>query len=61
MYTYGYRNYESAYALLDTIAETSDPCRDCDTCTVNCPKGFHVADRIGDVSRLSGIPRDLMV
>lgn len=61
MYTYGYRNYESACTVLDAIAETSDPCRDCDTCTVNCPKGFHVADRIGDVSRLSGIPRDLMV
>ncbi len=61
MYTYGYRNYESAYAVLDTIAGTSDPCRDCDTCTVKCPKGFLVADRIGDVSRLSGIPRDLIV
>jgi predicted aldo/keto reductase-like oxidoreductase len=60
MYTYGYRNFENAYAVLDEIGEASNPCADCDICTVNCPKGFHVAERISDVSRLSGIPRDMM-
>lgn len=61
MYAYGYRHYENAYSVLDDLGGTCDPCTGCDGCTVNCPKGFRVADRIADVSRLSGIPRDLLV
>lgn len=61
MYTYGYRHYESAYAVLDHIGGLSNPCDGCHECTVNCPKGFLVDKRIADVSRLSALPRDLIV
>jgi len=38
-----------------------NPCGDCRECAVNCPKGFDVADRIADVSRLSLTPREFLV
>lgn len=60
MYTYGYRHYEQAHSLLHDLGQSSNPCDDCTTCTVNCPKGFQVADRIRDVSRLSDVPRELL-
>jgi predicted aldo/keto reductase-like oxidoreductase len=60
MYTYGYRHYENAYTVLDDIGGSSNPCGDCNNCTVKCPKGFHVAERIADVSRLSGMPKDML-
>jgi predicted aldo/keto reductase-like oxidoreductase len=61
MYTYGYRHYENAYSVLENIGFSANPCGDCTHCTVNCPKGFHIAERIADVSRLSEIPKDLLV
>jgi predicted aldo/keto reductase-like oxidoreductase len=60
MYTYGYRQYEDAGSVLADMGITGNPCSDCDDCTVNCQKGFHVASRIADVSRLSAVPRDLL-
>jgi len=60
MYTYGYRGLEEARELLDAYNVTSDPCRGCAGCTVNCKKGLPVADRIGDVSRLTDVPRDFL-
>jgi predicted aldo/keto reductase-like oxidoreductase len=60
MYTYGYRHYEQAHSLLHDLGGSSHPCDDCTTCTVNCSKGFQVADRIRDVSRLSDVPRELL-
>ncbi|MBA7537189.1 hypothetical protein ES705_29456 [subsurface metagenome] len=60
MYTYGYRGLEEARELLDAYNVTSDPCRGCTGCTVNCKKGLPVADRIGDVSRLTDVPRDFL-
>jgi predicted aldo/keto reductase-like oxidoreductase len=61
MYTYGYRHYENAYSLIGEIGQSSNPCGDCDECTVDCAKGFRIAERITDVARLSEIPRDLLV
>lgn len=61
MYTYGYRHYENAYQVLDHIGGSEDPCGDCNGCTVQCSRGFRVAERIADVSRLSAIPRDMLV
>lgn len=61
MYTYGYRNFENAYSVLADIGEMVNPCDDCNECTVNCPKGFLINERITDVARLNKIPRDLLV
>lgn len=61
MYTYGYRHYENAFQVLDHINLSVNPCSSCGGCTVDCPKGFQVAERISDVSRLSAIPREMLV
>lgn len=61
MYTYGYRHYEKAHSVLADIGAYSNPCGDCRDCAVNCPKGFRIADRIADVSRLSEMPEDMLV
>jgi predicted aldo/keto reductase-like oxidoreductase len=61
MYTYGYRHYENAYSLLEDIGLSTNPCGDCTECTVNCSKGFHIAERIADVSRLSEMPKGMLV
>jgi predicted aldo/keto reductase-like oxidoreductase len=60
MYTYGYRELEKARELLDDYNVGPDPCHGCPECTVNCKKGFIVADRIADVSRLAEVPRDFI-
>jgi uncharacterized protein len=61
MYTYGYRDYRKAHeVLLADERVTGSPCSDCDSCTVNCIKGFNISQRIEDVSRLKNIPADLL-
>jgi succinate dehydrogenase/fumarate reductase-like Fe-S protein len=61
MYTYGYRQFESAHAVLDDLGGHTNPCDGCHECTVNCPKGFRVDKRIADVSKLSAVPREMIV
>jgi uncharacterized protein len=61
MYTYGYRHFDNALTLLQELGGSSNPCGDCRVCTVICPKGFRVAERINDVARLSDVPRELVV
>jgi predicted aldo/keto reductase-like oxidoreductase len=61
MYTYGYRHYENAYAVLEKIGLSVNPCGDCTDCTVNCSKGFQIAERIADVSRLSEMPKEMLI
>ena len=60
MYTYGYRQVEKASVVLDELAVAANPCGDCTGCEVKCVKGFPVQERIADVSRLAGVPRDLI-
>lgn len=58
MYAYGYRNPGLARDLLDELDLPENPCRDCAACTVRCAKGFDVADRVKDISRLRRVPAD---
>jgi uncharacterized protein len=60
MYTYGYQHLAKAYTVLHESGITADPCADCTVCTVKCAKGFRVAERIADVSRLTSIPVDIL-
>jgi uncharacterized protein len=60
MYTYGYRQAGKASVLLDELAIAANPCSDCSSCEVKCVKGFPVKERIADISRLAGVPRDLI-
>ncbi len=60
MYTYGYSQFDKAYALLDEINIPENPCDDCSDCPVVCRKGFNVHDKISDIARLRTVPRDFI-
>lgn len=62
MYTYGYREMKKAKDLLvDLELSATNPCTDCDECTVTCVKDFAVADKIADVTRLMDVPEEFIV
>ena len=58
MYTYGYRNPALAQDLLRSLGVGRDPCTGCAACRVRCPKGFTIAERVGDVARLVDVPSE---
>jgi predicted aldo/keto reductase-like oxidoreductase len=60
MYTYGYRETRKARDLLDELAVTPDVCATCAECTVSCTKGFAVAEKIRDVTRLREVPPEFL-
>lgn len=60
MYAYGYRNPGLAHDVLAQLDLPGDPCADCATCDVRCVKGFPVRERVRDVARLRGAPRELL-
>ena len=61
MYTYGYRQPEMAHSLLTSLDARTNPCSDCGHCTAVCVKGFNVAERVADVSRLANVPLEFLV
>jgi predicted aldo/keto reductase-like oxidoreductase len=60
MYTYGYRDLALAQSVFHTLEISGNPCDGCGSCTVRCAKGFNVAGRIADVSRVSSIPAEFL-
>jgi len=60
MYAYGYRQYEDALSLMEIHGHDAEACRDCGQCSVTCPKGFNVSERIADIARISAIPKDFL-
>jgi predicted aldo/keto reductase-like oxidoreductase len=60
MYAYGYGMASQAKELLTSIPAEADPCSGCESCSVECAKGFPVAERIRDVSRLVNVPEEFL-
>jgi len=60
MYTYGYGDARIAHSLLTSYGVQDNPCRDCGACPVKCTKGFHIQERIADVTRLTRVPGELL-
>jgi uncharacterized protein len=60
MYTYGYRQPDMAQSLLRSLDLQANPCNDCGHCTSVCTKGFNVAEKIADVSRLVNVPDEFL-
>jgi predicted aldo/keto reductase-like oxidoreductase len=58
MYAYGYRNLRAAHELVGSLEIEGDACGSCAACTAVCVKGFNVADRVRDISRLRTVPGD---
>jgi len=60
MYAHGYNNAAMAQTLLAELQLPSHPCADCTECQVTCAKGFRVAERIADVTRLTSVPAEFL-
>ena len=58
MYAYGYRNLGLAHELVSSLDVPENPCGSCASCSAVCAKGFDVADRVTDISRLRAVPGD---
>jgi predicted aldo/keto reductase-like oxidoreductase len=58
MYAYGYRNLQAAHELVGSLEVPENPCGSCASCSAVCAKGFDVADRVKDISRLRAVPGD---
>jgi predicted aldo/keto reductase-like oxidoreductase len=60
MYAYGYGNMALASDLLTESGVTSDPCRECESCTAECVKGFDIRNKLTDIARLTAVPLDFI-
>jgi len=60
MYAYGYSNPGMAYSLLGELGTNDNPCKDCNSCRVNCTKNFNIREKISDISRLVNVPADFL-
>lgn len=60
MYNYGYSNPAMAHSLLAELGTNDNPCKDCNTCHVQCTKNFNLKEKIADISRLVNVPADLL-
>jgi predicted aldo/keto reductase-like oxidoreductase len=60
MYAYGYGSARMAKELVARAGINASPCVGCHTCTVSCPKGFAVRERIADVARLQSMPEEFL-
>jgi predicted aldo/keto reductase-like oxidoreductase len=58
MYAYGYRNLQAAHELIGSLDIPENPCGSCASCSAVCAKGFDIADRVRDISRLRAVPGD---
>jgi len=58
MYAYGYRNLQAAHELVGSLDVAENPCGSCASCSAVCVKGFDIADRVKDISRLRAVPGD---
>jgi aryl-alcohol dehydrogenase-like predicted oxidoreductase len=59
MYAYGYRSLQAAHDLVASLDLPANPCGSCASCSAVCAKGFDVADRVRDISRLRSVPGDI--
>jgi uncharacterized protein len=61
MYNYGYSNPAKAYSTVALLKLSANPCEECPGCTVNCPNGFDVRERITDIARIKLVPTNFLV
>ena len=60
MYNYGYKSPAMAKTVIDELSLNGNPCSDCTSCSVKCIAGFHVAQKIKDISRLQYVPQEFL-
>jgi predicted aldo/keto reductase-like oxidoreductase len=61
MYNYGYSYPAKAQTTVAKLNLSANPCEACPGCTVNCPNGFDVRERITDIARIKMVPANFLV
>ncbi|MDR0667940.1 MAG: aldo/keto reductase [Prevotellaceae bacterium] len=56
MYTFGYKHPSLSKETLQELALTGNECAGCKTCTVHCPSGFKVAEKIAAIAPIVNVP-----
>jgi len=56
MYNYGYRQPALAKETLAELQLTGNECTGCTNCSVHCPSGFKVADKIAAIAPIVNVP-----
>ncbi|MBE0667846.1 MAG: hypothetical protein IH593_09275 [Bacteroidales bacterium] len=46
--------------LLTETGVNADPCRECESCTAECVKGFDIRNKLTDIARLTAVPLDFI-
>jgi len=61
MYNYGYSYPAKAQSTVAKLNLSANPCENCPGCTVKCPNGFDVRERITDIARIKLVPANFLV
>jgi len=56
MYNFGYKQSLMSKDTLMDLALNTDVCSECDSCSVECPSGFKVADKIAAITPIVQVP-----
>ncbi|MDR1681706.1 MAG: aldo/keto reductase [Prevotellaceae bacterium] len=56
MYNFGYRHPALSKETLTELALTGNECAGCRACTVDCPSGFKVAEKIAAITPIVNVP-----
>jgi predicted aldo/keto reductase-like oxidoreductase len=56
MYAFGYKRAQQSKDTLASLNLAKDICSDCETCRVQCPSGFNVAQKIASVIPVMEVP-----
>lgn len=60
MYNYGYSYPAKAYKTVASLNVSDNPCQGCDECTVICPNGFKVREKVADIARIQTVPKEFL-
>ena len=60
MYNYGYKAPALAKDVIMELGVSENPCGNCGSCEVKCTSGFHIAEKIEDITRLRNIPGEFL-
>ena len=56
MYNYGYKHPSLSKDTLMELALSGNECSDCSSCSVKCPSGFNVANKIAAITPIVNVP-----
>lgn len=60
MYNYGYKHPSLSKDTLMELALTGNECSGCSGCTVKCPSGFNVHDKIAAITPIINVPNHFL-